>query len=97
MAEETPMLFLLAESELCEQIEDNPKKNAEPKVEEQTPIEGEDFVMENGGEIIFKEVVGCIPADDGHKDFGELADRNFHVGREAKLEFETSNVRGRLQ
>ena len=79
------MLFSGAEpkSEFTEEIEDNPQKNTDPKVQQKSPVECEKLMMKNVRQAIFENIVNGVAANDGHEDLGEFADNYFHELKEA--------------
>ncbi|MGB7621287.1 MAG: hypothetical protein WBN92_02960 [Terriglobia bacterium] len=93
------MLFLCAETEaeFAEEVENNPQEDADPEIEEKSPVEGEEFVMKDVRQAVLKEVKDGSPPDDRHEDFGEFADENSHELMEVKLESLPPNCWGRFQ
>jgi hypothetical protein len=86
-----------AEAEFAEEVENNPQEDADPEVEEESPVEGEEFMMKDVGQAVLKEVIDGVAPDDRHEDFGELADEDFHESMEIKLESLPPNCWGRFQ
>jgi hypothetical protein len=75
------VLPFAAQSQLGQEVEDDPEKDAQPEIQEQAPIEGKDLVMKNVGQAVFEKVVNRIAPNDRDEDFCEFADRDFHGRR----------------
>ena len=93
------MLFLRAEaeSEFAEEVEYYPQEDTDPEIQKKSPVEREDLVVKNVGQAILKDVIDGIAADDGHKDFCEFTDEDFHELKEVMPESQPPNCWGRFQ
>lgn len=61
-----------------EEIQQAPEENADPEIEQQAPVEGEDLVVEDSGQIILEQIVNGVAADDRHKDFSKFPEEDSH-------------------